>query len=144
MDRVLVEISRVQSQLRAAESSRGLTGYVLERFLGDLKTDAETVLGDADHLASLSGDEEDGEWEDEPSAVGPSSSNPTRNDGWTTVGQTATSTPPIGNSGKQQAVAPIMFTNAQGRRYPIPYAACRTWAVSAVGTILSAIPNGAA
>ena len=131
IDRILVEISRLQSQLRTTESSRGTADYVLERYLSVLKTDTETVLGDADYLDNRSdySSYPDDERRDDQSAAGEFSANIARSGKGIAGARVATYALPARNQGEQPD-APIIFTNAYGRRHPIPYAACRTWTVS--------------
>lgn len=50
--RVLVEISRLQSQLRGADRGQQPSGHVPERLLDDLKSDAATVLDKSNYLAN--------------------------------------------------------------------------------------------
>ncbi|KAK3386452.1 hypothetical protein B0H63DRAFT_467816 [Podospora didyma] len=119
MGRVLEELSRLRVQLSAVENDQRPSGYMLQRFLSDLRTEAETVLGDADHLANqTSGQDEDSNNEGSVSDDNLRPSSPTN--------PAAFFAPP----GRQPdtGVAPVMFTNTQGRRYPIPFAACKTWA----------------
>ncbi|KAK3688689.1 hypothetical protein B0T22DRAFT_479921 [Podospora appendiculata] len=62
LDRILVEIS----QLRTAEPSKGQSGVMLERYLENLRSDAATVLDDADYLEETSSHSNslDGRWRD--------------------------------------------------------------------------------
>jgi hypothetical protein len=108
VDRILLEISRLQ--VVSAENSRPSGDYVLNRDLEELKSGAETVLGDDEHLDDFedSDDEDAGRIaeEDRPSS-------PVRD----------------GGKGRDQTEHPIIFTILEGRRYPTPYSACQTWVV---------------
>ncbi|KAK3376447.1 hypothetical protein B0T24DRAFT_220073 [Lasiosphaeria ovina] len=96
LDRIIAQLS----QLQTTEPEQHQSNYILERFLGDLKSDAATVLGDAEYLGVPSGDDSG---DDDDQARGRP------------------------GSGQSDPYTHIAFTNAQGRRYPIPYAACQTW-----------------
>ena len=120
---VLFEISQLHLavQSRSHQLGSGLDSephnHVLERYLWDLKTDAETVLGDPDYLEDLS----DGENEENGWAEGSNVSELSY-----IAGHDQRDT----KKGKEVATSPIIFTNSQGRRYPIPIDKCKTWAVS--------------
>ena len=124
MNRVLFEISQlhhlvVQSRTSQAERDPESHDYILARYLLDLKSDAETVLGDPDNLGDSRDADGDYAWE----KTSNTDESPNNAD-WNERGTKKSN--PVG-------VSPIMFTNSQGRRYPIPFANCKTWAVSRSG-----------
>ncbi|KAK4221315.1 hypothetical protein QBC38DRAFT_449274 [Podospora fimiseda] len=54
----LVEISRLQSQVHSLQLAPNRpSDYILDRFLGELRSDAETVLGSQDHHLAFDEDE---------------------------------------------------------------------------------------
>ncbi|KAK3323324.1 hypothetical protein B0T19DRAFT_201514 [Cercophora scortea] len=120
LDRILVAIS----QLRTAEPSKGPSGSMLERYLENLRSDAATVLSDAEYL--------DEKWEDDDDPRTPGRSrtpNPTASGAERTPRRqpsprTSHQTTKIGHPDPH---AHIIFTNDRGQRYPVPYAFCQTW-----------------
>ncbi|KAK0665947.1 hypothetical protein QBC41DRAFT_367225 [Cercophora samala] len=50
INRVLQGIAQIQLQLNGPETAQRPSGYVLGRFLDELRTDAETILGDTEYL----------------------------------------------------------------------------------------------
>ncbi len=51
---ILAEISQLQGQVHSARIGSDPSHYVLERYLNDLKTDAETVIDETDYLDNRS------------------------------------------------------------------------------------------
>ncbi len=96
--------------------------YILERYLEDLKTDAETVLDEFDGDPDYKRDSP----QDSPARHSmPLLGNITES-GARSGGQ-------HGNRGFQRderAPGHIIFTNSQGRQFTIPYEACKAWKVS--------------
>ncbi|KAM7196551.1 hypothetical protein V8F33_006050 [Rhypophila sp. PSN 637] len=153
IDRILGEISRLQSQLSVPVLGGGdrQSNYVLERFLGDLRSDAETVLGETDYREEL-------DLSDRPAAVQRSQATRERE------GQPIPSSPQLQPSLKQGSEAKprsnvfrmiqrlftstgdsaryrpdrerretssqdntVILTDTRGNRYTFPYEACKEW-----------------
>jgi len=124
MNRVLFEISQlyhltVQSRTSQAERGPESHGYTLARYLWDLKSDAETVLGDPDNLRDLGDTDTEYAWE-----VTSNADMSYNNADWNE--RVTKKINPV-------AASPIIFTNSEGRRHPIPFANCKTWAVGKPG-----------
>ncbi|KAK4186784.1 hypothetical protein QBC35DRAFT_254503 [Podospora australis] len=111
LDLILTEISRMQVQLQSrstaipADTSTS-SDFLMERFLGELRTDAETVLGDVEDLSN-GRDFED--HEDYDSEFKPADRTPSKPEEDAPDNQT------------------IVFTNTLGRRFQIPFSSCKTW-----------------
>ncbi|CAP65910.1 uncharacterized protein PODANS_5_11114 [Podospora anserina S mat+] len=100
IDRVLQGISQIQLQLNAPETGPRPSNYVLGRFLADLRTDAETILGDAEYLDDRT-EQYHGYLHSQEGYDFRSPPEPTP--------------------------APITLRDTEGRRCLVPFRACRTW-----------------
>ncbi|KAK1752992.1 hypothetical protein QBC47DRAFT_415727 [Echria macrotheca] len=119
--RVLFEISQlhfhvVRSQANPAERNGEPHNYVLERYLWDLKSDAETVLGDNDSPISPGGTIGNRDWENDSDGANESDAVPRENE----------------RHGQRMSPVVdllIMLSDNRGRRrYPMPLEKCKTWA----------------
>ena len=132
---ILTEISRLQGQAHSARIGSDPSDYVLERYLNDLKTDAETVIDETEYLDNRSDyyDTADYERQNDQNQLGELSTDIPEESTWIRTGRGVEQKLPTRNKEKQR-LAPVLFTNSRGRQIPIPYDACQTWAVSPLTT----------
>ncbi|KAM7217590.1 hypothetical protein V8F06_006974 [Rhypophila decipiens] len=153
IDRILGEISRLQSQLSVPVLGGGdqQSNYVLERFLGDLRSDAETVLGEteyqeeldlSDRPAAVQQSQATREREGEPIPSSPQLK-PSLKQGsevkprsdvfrmikglFTSTGDSAHELPDKERRETSSQDNTVILTDTRGNRYTFPYKACKKW-----------------
>ncbi|KAL2070966.1 hypothetical protein VTL71DRAFT_13992 [Oculimacula yallundae] len=128
ISQILAKISQLQDEVHNAKSGNGPSDYMLERYLNNLKTDAETVVDESEYQDGHSDYSEDtysdGHINHEQQG-GFLVELPEENIGLQT--KNSFEETPLPGREEAQNLAPITFTNSQGRKTSIPYHLGNTW-----------------